>query len=81
MQLHRIRIAGTDDVNPHVHIVVAHRAGQNHVEFLAPDQVQDFGLGLQGLHNRIGGNSTIALKSRDNRDDREVVQFFHSDYP
>ena len=81
MQLHRTRVAGADDVDPHVHIVVAHGAGQDHVEFLAPDEVQDFGLGLQGLHNRIGGASTIAMKACDHRDNGEDFQFMHKGSP
>ena len=46
MQSHRIRIANSDGMNPHVHAIIAHRPWQNQVEFFLSDQMKNFGAGF-----------------------------------
>ena len=46
IQIQSIRVASTDHMNPHVHVVVAHRPRQNQIKFFLSDQMKKFGTGL-----------------------------------
>ena len=53
-----VEIAVADDVNPHVSVVVAHRARQDEAEFLLVDQIQN--LEPSRGHKQEAGNKMTA---------------------